>query len=62
MDREGKDAFDPMDEVEQKLDCYPLSFPIGGMQMIFKFIIFGNKTSTCLVETIVKHRRNNCLS
>jgi peptide chain release factor 3 len=31
MDREGKDAFDLMDEVEQKLGLTvtPLSFPIG---------------------------------
>ena len=31
MDREGKDAFDLMDEVEQKLDLHvtPLSWPIG---------------------------------
>jgi peptide chain release factor 3 len=29
MDREGKDAFDLMDEVEQKLTVTPLSFPIG---------------------------------
>jgi peptide chain release factor 3 len=31
LDREGKDAFDLMDEVEQKLKLTvtPLSFPIG---------------------------------
>lgn len=39
MDREGKDAFDLLDEIEQKLNLKvtPLSFPIG-MGFIFKGI------------------------
>ncbi len=46
MDREGKDAFDLLDEVEQKLGLHvtPLSFPIG-MGYDFKGIydIYGQK-------------------
>ena len=39
LDREGKEAFDLLDEVEKKtrFNCYPLSFPIG-MGIDFKGI------------------------
>jgi peptide chain release factor 3 len=59
MDREGKDAFDLMDEVEQSWDCYPLSFPIG-MGYDFQIYNLWEQNINYLVETIVKHRRNNC--
>lgn len=53
LDREGKDAFDLLDEVEQKLGLTvtPLSFPIG-MGYDFKGIYnIYEKTSTFLAAT-----------
>jgi peptide chain release factor 3 len=46
LDREGKDAFDLMDEVEQKLGLtVTLKFPNRNGYMTFKeFITYGNKT------------------
>ena len=45
LDREGKDAFDLMDEVEQKLGLRvtPLSIPIGMGYDLKESIIFGKK-------------------
>lgn len=45
MDREGKDAFELLDEIEQKLNLTvtPLSFPIGMGYDLKEFTIFGKK-------------------
>jgi peptide chain release factor 3 len=46
LDREGKDAFDLLDEIEQKLGLRvtPLSFPIGmGLRLQRVFIIYGKR-------------------
>ncbi len=69
LDREGKDAFDLLDEVEQKLGftVCPLSFPIG-MGYDFKGIynlwentinLFTQKTKINKTETITVNHLNN---
>lgn len=52
LDREGKDAFDLLDEVEQKLGLTvtPLSFPIGMATILKGFTIFGKRISTYSVD------------
>ena len=62
LDREGKDAFDLLDEVEQKLGLRvtPLSFPIGmgydfkGIYNIWekKFNLFSGDSKTTISEGI----------
>jgi peptide chain release factor 3 len=54
MDREGKDAFDLMDEVEQKGLTVTLSFPIGMGYDFQEYIIYGSKTLIYSVVTIVR--------
>ena len=45
MDREGKDAFDLLDEIESKLSIKvkPMSWPIGIGEHLKGFIIFIKK-------------------
>ena len=62
LDREGKDAFDLLDEVEQKLGLHvtPMSFPIGmgydfqGIYNIWekKLNLFSEKSKTSITESI----------
>ena len=62
LDREGKDAFDLLDEVEQKLGLHvtPMSFPIGmgydfqGIYNIWekKLNLFSKKSKTSITESI----------
>ncbi|MBG7613034.1 peptide chain release factor 3 [Polaribacter sp. BAL334] len=62
LDREGKDAFDLMDEVEKKLGLHvtPMSFPIGmgydfqGIYNIWekKLNLFSEKSKTSITESI----------
>jgi peptide chain release factor 3 len=62
LDREGKDAFDLMDEVEKKLGLHvtPMSFPIGmgydfqGIYNIWekKLTLFSEKSKTSITESI----------
>jgi peptide chain release factor 3 len=62
LDREGKDAFDLMDEVEKKLGLKvtPMSFPIGmgydfqGIYNIWekKLNLFSDKSKTSITESI----------
>jgi len=69
LDREGKDAFDLLDEVEQKLklSVTPLSFPIGmgydfkGIYNIFEknINLFSGNSKSNIEETIAFDNLNN---
>ena len=69
LDREGKDAFDLLDEVEQKLGLRvtPMSFPIGmgysfkGIYNIYekKINVFSNKNKQTISEGVEFNDLNN---